>query len=198
MGKYVDRGRKPPHAILDGDPEAVALVKEEHHMFRALFDRSQEEEPGPSLVSLAGETCLRLAVHMVVEEEVLYPALRAAVGADRIDEGMAEHGLTKTLVRELAHMTGGEALYRSKVHVLGEIVMHHVDEEDRGLLRDARTAWEEGKVDLYPVWRKMLERRQALFDSIDAARGRREAAATPSGDLAEDVPAPAPPGPYPS
>ena len=99
MGKYVNRGRKPPHAILDGDPEAIALVTEEHHMFRALFDRVEEEEPGPSLVSLTGETCLRLAVHMVVEEEVLYPALRPAVGADRIDEGLVEHGLAKTLIR---------------------------------------------------------------------------------------------------
>jgi hypothetical protein len=83
MGKYVDRGRKPPHAIMDGGPEAIALIKEEHHMFRALFDRAQEEEPGPVLVALAGETCLRLAVHMVVEEEVLYPALKAAVGPTR-------------------------------------------------------------------------------------------------------------------
>lgn len=189
MGKYVDRGRRPPHAIMDGDPPAIAFIKEEHQMFRALFDYAEVVESGPSLVALAGETCLRLAVHMVVEEEILYPALKAAVGAD---EGIVEHGLAKTLIRELAHMTGGEELYRSKVHVLGEIVMQHVDEEDRGLLRDARTAWEAGKVDLHPVWQRMLERRQALFDSIDSARDGREAAA-PCGDLAEDVAAPAPP-----
>ena len=93
-------------------------------------------------MSLTGETCLRLAAHMNVEENVLYPALRAAVGTDKVDEGIVEHDLAKSLIRDLVHMTGGEELYRSKVHVLGEVVMHHVDEEDRGLLRDARTAWE--------------------------------------------------------
>ena len=193
MGKYVDRGRKPPHAIMDGDPEAIALIKEEHHMFRALFDRAEDEEPGPSLVSLTGETCLRLVAHMIVEEEVLYPALRAAVGADKVDEGIVEHDLAKTLISDLVHMTGGEEFYRSKVHVLGEVVMHHIDEEDRGLLRDARTAWEEGKVDLYLVWREMLARRLALFDEIAAAKGKSEAAVSPCGDLTEEFAAPAPP-----
>jgi hemerythrin-like domain-containing protein len=193
MGKYVERGRRPPHAIMDGDPDAVAFIKEEHQMFRALFDRAEEENPGPALMSLAGEICLRLAVHMNVEETVLYPALRATVGADKINEGIVEHGVAKTLIGEILQMTGGEKLYRSKVHVLGEEVMHHVDEEDQGLLSDARTAWEEGKLDLHPVWLEMLERRLALFDSVAAARAKGEAAVIPSGDLMEDVPAPAPP-----
>ena len=193
MGKYTDRGRNPPHAIMDGDPEAVAFIKEEHHMFRALFDRAEEEASGPSLGSLTGETCLRLVVHMSVEEEVLYPALRSAVGADKIDEGIIEHDLAKTLIRDLVHMTGEEQFYRSKVHVLGEVVMHHVDEEDRGLLRDARAAWEQGKLDLHRVWREMLSRQRALFDEIAAAKGRSEATVTPCGDMMEEFASPAPP-----
>ena len=74
MGEYVERGRTPPHAILPGEPPAIVLIKEDHQMLRALFDRA-EVEVGRPLVSLTGEICVRLAIHMTLEEDFLYPAL---------------------------------------------------------------------------------------------------------------------------
>jgi hypothetical protein len=186
MGKYVERGRKPPHAVAADDPPAVVLIKEEHQMFRALFDRAEEEEKGPPLVSLTGEICLRLAIHMTLEEDVLYPALRPAIGSGKIDEGIVEHELAKTLIVELVHMTGREEIYRSKVHVLGEEVMHHIDEEDGGLLADARTAWEEGKIDLPVLCLKMHERRRELHDIIATMAHAREPEVEPVGDAIEE------------
>jgi hypothetical protein len=181
MGKYVDRGQKPPHAILPGDPPAIALVKEDHQMFRALFDRVEEED-GPSLVSLTGEICVRLAIHMTLEEDVLYPVLKPAIGAEKIDEGIVEHDLAKTLIVDLVHMTGREELYKSKVHVLGEEVMHHIDEEDGGLLEDARKAWEKGRVDLPVVAREMSERRQELYDVVATMGSGRAPEIEPVGE----------------
>ena len=192
MGEYVDRGRKPPHAILPGDPPAIALVKEDHQMFRALFDRVEEEEEGPSLVSLTGEICVRLAIHMTLEEDFLYPALKPVIGAEKIDEGIVEHDLAKTLIVDLVHMTGREELYKSKVHVLGEEVMHHIDEEDRGLLADARTAWEQGKIDLPVVCRQMLERRRRLYDAIATMGSGREPEIEPVGDEIDEYAGAAP------
>jgi hypothetical protein len=190
MGKYVERGRTPPHAIAADDPPAVVLIKEEHQLFRALFDRVEEEE-GPPLLSLTGEICVRLAIHMVVEEDVLYPALRPAIGIEEIDEGIVEHDLAKTLIVDLVHMTGREELYKSKVHVLGEEVMHHIDEEDRGLLIHARTAWEGGKVDLPVVCREMEERRRQLYNDMAAmGRDRREPEVEPVGDAIDEFASP--------
>ena len=125
---------------------------------------------------------MRLAIHMMFEEDVLYPALKPAIGLEKIDEGIVEHDVAKTLIVDLIHMTGREELYKSKVHVLGEEVMHHIDEEDRGLLADARRAWEQGKVDLPIVCRQMLERRQQLYDAIAAMGGGREPEIEPVGD----------------
>jgi hypothetical protein len=186
MGKYAERGSKPPHAITADDPPAVVLIKEEHQMFRALFDRAEEMEQGPLLVSLTGEICLRLAIHMTLEEEILYPALRPAIGNGKIDEGIVEHDLAKALIVDLVHMTGREELYRSKVHVLGEEVMHHIDEEDAGLLADARTAWEEGKIDLPLLCLKLQERRLELHDIISTMARAREPEIQPVGDAIED------------
>jgi hypothetical protein len=193
MGKYVERGRKPPHAVAPDDPPAVALIKEEHQMFRALFDRAEEAE-GPALVSFTGEICLRLAIHMTLEEDVLYPALRPAIGVEKIDEGIVEHQLAKTLIVDLVHMTGREELYKSKVHVLGEEVMHHIDEEDGGLLADARTAWEKGKIDLPVLCLKMHERRQELHDIIGTMARAGEPEVELVGDATEDEGVGPPPG----
>ena len=191
MGEYVERGRKPPHAILPGEPPAIVLIKEDHQMLRALFDRA-EVEVGRPLVSLTGEICVRLAIHMTLEEDFLYPALKPVIGAEKIDEGIVEHDLAKTLIVDLVHMTGREELYKSKVHVLGEEVMHHIDEEDRGLLADARTAWEQGKIDLPVVCRQMLERRRRLYDAIATMGSGREPEIEPVGDEIDEYAGAAP------
>ena len=63
-------------------------------------------------------------------------------------------------------MTGREELFRAKVHVLGEETVHHINEEDRGLFRHARKAWEEGKIDLVELGTEMSRHRRELFDLV--------------------------------
>jgi hypothetical protein len=187
MGKYTDRGRNPPHLIGDGDPPAVALIKQDHQMFRALFDMAEGADER-ALIVLAGEICIRLSIHMTVEEELLYPALRPALDADEIDEGIVEHQIARRMIVEIAAMTGREELFRPKVHVLGEETMHHIDEEDCGLLKDARAVWEAGKVDLVLLGQQMRELRQALYDLV-ASIGRDSAMIDiePIGDEIEEL-----------
>jgi hemerythrin-like domain-containing protein len=167
MSKYVERGRVPPHLISVDDPPAVVLIKDEHQMFRALFDLADEAE-GRALVMLSSEICVRLAIHMSIEEDVLYPALRRVVGAEPIDEGIVEHELTRSLVVDVARLRGEEEMYKAKVHVLGEETMHHIDEEDRELLSRARDAWRDGKIDLVALCGRLNERRRLLYQHIAA------------------------------
>ena len=64
--------------------------------------------------------------------------------------------------------------------------MHHIEEEDGGLLADARTAWEEGKIDLPVLCLKMHERRQELHDIIATMAHAREPEVEPVGDATEE------------
>jgi hypothetical protein len=188
MGRHTRRGRNRPHAIDAGDPDAIVLIKEEHQMFRALFDRAEESEGG-KLTALAGEICLRLTIHMMIEEEILYPALGPLTGAEPIDECIVEHDLARARIMDLIAMTGGEELYKPKIHVLGESTMHHFDKEDRILLEPARMAWERGGIDLVELGRKLRERRQRWYDRIDAlSRRHREPDMKPVGREIEEVP----------
>ena len=177
MTAYVKRASVPPHLVDDRDPPAIALLKEDHQMLRALFDMIETADDDV-VVPIAEEICVRLAIHMTIEEQLFYPALKSVIDLGEIDEGIVEHDVSKRLISDIMGMTGREELFRAKVHVLGKGTVRHIDEEDRVLLRDARKAWEEGRVDLVELGMEMSRQRRELFDLVGSA-----AADTPTIDL---------------
>jgi len=164
-GKYERRNAEGDHRIKADDPAAIALLKEEHHIFRQLFDRA-EGASDSAIVKIAEELCMRLAVHMAIEEEILYPALMPVLGDDEVNEGIVEHQSGKRIIAELEQLDGDETLFRAKVHVLGEETVHHIDEEDEDMFEDAKTAHREGKLDLDAIGERLRARQQALYDRI--------------------------------
>lgn len=165
MGKYSEAGKSEPHQIADDDPAALKLLKEEHLIFRDLFDRAEEAD-GDELVEIARELCMRVGIHMTLEEELLYPALKPVIDAEEVNEGIVEHQTGKTIITELEQLDGSEELFKTKVHVLGEVTMHHVDEEDEDLFEDAKEAHRAGRVDLDALGERLAERRRELYDAI--------------------------------
>jgi len=165
-GKYGSRNKQGDHAIAKDDPQAITLLKLEHHIFRELFDEAEEAEI-KRLTAIARELCMRLTVHMAIEEELLYPALKPIIGADEVNEGIVEHQSGKRIIAELEQLDGTEELFASKVHVLGEETVHHIDEEDEDLFEDAKKAHKEGKIDLDALGEKMRARQAQLYDQIE-------------------------------
>jgi hypothetical protein len=125
MGKYAGRNEEGDHKIKPDDHKAIALLKDEHHAFRKLFDQAEDQD-GKALTATARELCLRLAVHMTIEEEILYPALKGlgSEEKDEVNEGIVEHASGKALCAEIEQLDGTEELFKSKVHVLGEETVH--------------------------------------------------------------------------
>jgi hemerythrin-like domain-containing protein len=164
-GKYERRNGEGDHRIKDDDPAAITLLKEEHHIFRKLFDRA-EDASDEEIVEIAEELCMRLAVHMTIEEEILYPALKPVLGDDEVNEGIVEHQSGKRIVAELEQLDGDETLFRAKVHVLGEETVHHIDEEDEDMFEDAKEAHRDGRLDLDAIGEKLRARQQQLYDEI--------------------------------
>ncbi len=183
-GKYTTRNEQGHHVIADDDPSALKLLKDEHHVFRKLFDAA-EDASGSALKEIADELCLRLGVHMTIEEEILYPALKPVIGADEVNEGIVEHQSGKRIIAELEQLTGTEELYKAKVHVLGEETIHHIDEEDEDLFEDAKQAHAAGKLDLDAIGGQLRDRQAALYNEIGATG---EVGETDEAD-AEEIPA---------
>lgn len=168
MAEYAPRNDEGKHRILDDDHAAIALLKDEHHVFRQLMDEAEQAE-GDELVEITRELCLRLNVHMTIEEEILYPALKSLDEhelADEVNEGIVEHQAGKYLIAELEQLDGTEELYKAKVHVLGEETIHHIDEEDEELFEDAKKAHAEGRIDLGQIGQQLRDRQAELYDAI--------------------------------
>lgn len=152
--------RKPPHRARTVQPDAVALLKEDHKRVDALFKRfAKLEDDGEAKAALVDEICEELRIHTQVEEEIFYPAVREAIGDDDLmDEADVEHESAKTLMAQLACIKPGDDRYDAKVTVLGEYIRHHVKEEQEEMFPQARAA----KVDLKALGAKMAARKQEL------------------------------------
>lgn len=164
-GKYGARNTQGKHAITKDDPLAISLLKDEHHVFRNLFDEAEGADTD-RLAQIARELCMRLSVHMAIEEEILYPALKPAIGDDEVNEGIVEHQSGKRIIAELEQLDGTEELFGAKIHVLGEETIHHIDEEDEDLFEEAKAAHADGKVDLEAIGEQLRTRQAELYDQI--------------------------------
>jgi len=166
-GKYGARNDEGHHVIAEDDPLAISLLKQEHHLFRTLFDEAEEADE-QRLAAIARELCMRLTVHMAIEEEILYPALKPILGDDEINEGIVEHQSGKRIIAELEQLDGSEELFGAKVHVLGEETIHHVDEEDEDLFEDGKAAHVDRRIDLNALGERLRARQAQLYDEIAA------------------------------
>ena len=193
MSNYAERGRTPPHAIMRDDPPPIVLIKEEHQRFRELFDRAESVE-GDALIGLSGEIGARLLIHMEIEEDILYPALKEVINVEEVDEGIVEHQVARNLILDITRMTGREEMFKSKVHVLGEETMHHIDEEDSKLFEDAKEAWKQGRIDLVELGQQLSARCKELYDRLDSIGREMEQPKVemPVGDDIEELPASVP------
>ncbi|MDL2355475.1 MAG: hemerythrin domain-containing protein, partial [Pseudomonadota bacterium] len=114
--------------------DAIAMLKADHQEVKAMFARYEElgERANAGKKKLAEQICNALTLHATIEEEIFYPALRAAskAAADLLDEAEVEHAGAKELIAQIQQMDPEDDLYDAKVKVLGEQIDHHVGEEE--------------------------------------------------------------------
>jgi hemerythrin superfamily protein len=149
--------------------DATTLLAKDHKDVKTLFRRYEKLVKADAVASereeLAAQICEMLTVHTTVEEEIFYPAVRAAqVDADLLDEAAVEHASAKDLSAQIRSMDPDDDLYDAKVTVLGEYVNHHAEEEEGEMFPKARRA----KVDLEGLGEQIKSRKQALQSSEGA------------------------------
>lgn len=144
--------------------DAIELLKGDHREVKKLFDGYkklvQDKAPGALKEETAEQICKALGAHAQYEEELFYPAARAAIEAqDLLDEAEVEHASAKELIAQIRGMQPDDALYDAKVTVLGEYIDHHVKEEEGEMFPKVRSA----KVDLVTLGRRLQERKAQLL-----------------------------------
>lgn len=153
-------------AAAKSEQDVLALLQEDHKKVKKMFadfEKMKEDEDGEAKQLLVELACAELTVHAQVEEEIFYPAAREAIeDMDLLDEAEVEHATAKQLITELAAMQPGDELYDAKFKVLGEYVMHHVQEEEKELFPKAKKA----KMDLAALAEEVLQRKQELREEL--------------------------------
>jgi len=119
----------------------VELLKKDHREILSLF--AEIEGTGPTSYkkrgALLGEIKERLALHMKFEEDFFYPILHEEKKL-RTDvyEGYMEHELGVRTMTELEAMDLDDVKWMAKLHVLKDLIQHHIDEEEKNLLPAAK------------------------------------------------------------
>ena len=147
---------------------AIDMLKEDHAKVKKAFkefenlDRSDTE----ACRQVVKSVCEDLKVHTTLEEEIFYPAVRAAIeDEDIMNEAAVEHETAKMLIEQLENSGPDDPQYFATFTVLGEYVMHHVKEEEGEMFPQAKKA----ELDLDALGEQMKARKEELVGQAEQA-----------------------------
>ena len=104
-----DKGADKNANASKADGEAIRMLKSDHRQVEKLF-KEFESASGSRKDAIVTEVCQALTLHTMLEEEVFYPACRAAADEDDdLDEAQVEHDSAKVLIADLARSARGFA-----------------------------------------------------------------------------------------
>lgn len=111
-------------------------------------------------MQLVSKICTELSVHAQVEEEIFYPAVKAAL-KDKvlIPEAVVEQATMKDLIAQVEGVTPDGEMFDAKVKVLSEYVKHHVKEEHTEMFPKARKT----RLDMLSLGSQMAARKAELL-----------------------------------
>jgi hemerythrin superfamily protein len=123
--------------------DAVTLLKTDHAAVKKLFESEKKltETDGKKKEAIFSQIKAALTVHATIEEEIFYPAVKAARAKnvkDEVREAYEEHKQIKSLLAQIAGITSADETYDMKIKVLMEDVEHHVKDEETEMFPDAR------------------------------------------------------------
>ena len=149
--------------------DAIVQLKADHKELRGLFrdftragDRAVKRK-----ADLVNRIFSLLTVHTYIENEVMYPQVRALLPdlEDEVLESYEEHHVADLLSMELAGMPATAEHFDAKATVLIENVSHHIEEEEQ---------------DWFPKVRAGLSRKQLQEIGVLLEEARRKAPTKPS------------------
>ena len=137
----------------------LTMLKADHKKVKALFAEF-EDATARKREDLARTAIQDLEVHAELEEELIYPAIRAGIEDDEVmNEAKEEHHLVHVLIAELKALEPSDDAFKAKFSVLGDLVKHHVKEEEGEMFPRAQKA----KIDWEELKAEVMERKEQLM-----------------------------------
>ncbi len=139
-------------AAIHARSQILTELKEDHKRVKKAFrdfKKLDVHEDPARCEALVQQVLDELTVHAALEEELLYPAARDALGSegqDLLDEAEIEHESMHGFIDQLRGMTPVEDKYAARFTVLCEYVLHHVKEEEGEMfpmLEEVKLDWDD-------------------------------------------------------
>jgi len=105
-------------------------LKKQHRVVEGVFAKLEagKGDLKGSVVDLANN----LAAHMVIEQEIFYPAVKK-VKEDLVLESYEEHAIARFALSRLIKTEPSHESFAARVTALKELIEHHVEEEESEL-----------------------------------------------------------------
>ena len=149
--------------------DAIVMLKADHKEIRRLFREFQAagERAVKKKATIVNAILQALTVHTYIENEVMYPEVRALLPdlEEDVLESYEEHHVADVLCMELAGLPATAERFDAKTTVLIESVTHHMEEEER---------------DWFPKVRAGLSRKQLQELGARLEEARHKAPTTPA------------------
>ncbi|HEV8715884.1 MAG TPA: hemerythrin domain-containing protein [Candidatus Binatia bacterium] len=146
-------------------PSLIPLSHDHHHglvlAFRLREGLPRNWQPADNPQEQATDTVRffhnNLVAHFRVEEEVLFPAIRARVphAATMLDALTAEHSEMRAQVENLAHALPDEVTLQTRLKAFGDLLERHIRREER---------------ELFPLYEFNISEAEAVRIGKDVAR----------------------------
>lgn len=151
-------------------PNAITMLKSDHATIKRLLRELSEttERATKQRVALVERIERELKAHAQAEEEVFYPAFKAAAEKaknDKVDlfyEAAEEHHVVDMVLPALKVANPKSKEFTAKAKVLKDLLEHHVKEEEGQMFAAARQLFNEDEL------RELGDMMQARKDAIEA------------------------------
>jgi hypothetical protein len=154
---------------------ANELLKGDHRQVEGWFAEFDRAESLARRQTLADQICKALQVHMVIEEEIFYPAFLDAVGDEPLyDAAESAHADAKEVIADIqACDAGDDVSFDLLVKSLARMIQRHVtDEEQHGGLFDEA---QQSELDMHELGARLERRKLELMDDRTTDEGYDEA-----------------------
>ena len=137
----------------------IDMLKEDHEKVKGLFEEFESAEDREQ-AEIAATAIMELEIHAELEEKLIYPAIRQEIDEDdMMNEAIEEHHLVHVLIKELKKLKPKDEVFHAKFKVLGELVKHHIQEEEGSMLPKA----EKSDVDWETLEATVVKRKETLL-----------------------------------
>jgi len=145
--------------------DAIAILRADHTLVSGLFADYEKTKSAAKKKSLVAQICTELSVHAQVEEEIFYPAFKAALrDKEMVPEATVEHATLKDLIAQVKGKEPDGEMFDAKIKVMSEYVKHHVKEEQNEMFPKAKKS----KLDLVDLGAQILTRKDEIKPGIEA------------------------------